>query len=238
MRNIVEVTNHILEHVPAHKLPFRLDLLRLVKSKWPYKAPEQIKECFGDLTMTVNRYIPYECDLNKLEPWQKNIILILIDSPEQPLRKPKEVPVTVVQKLSDALEAADLEFGIAENGSIGLVRQVTEALAAGEASLQAKCTEIQRLQNEAGQWADETFDTQKGPLPALHHLKKEVDELIKDPNDHTEYADALMLLLNAYRRIGGTADQLVANTFSKLAVCKKRKWGQPDANGVVEHVKE
>lgn len=97
-------------------------------------------------------------------------------------------------------------------------------------------TDLQRLQDELGDWQDETFGN-SGPDGCLAHLKKEIEELITDPYDRMEYADCFMLLIGAYRRTGGSADDLVTAAFQKLTICKSREWGEPDENGVVEHIR-
>lgn len=91
---------------------------------------------------------------------------------------------------------------------------------------------------EHSNWAQTTFgdDFERGPLSPLHHLKKEVEEVIADPYKRDEYADCFMLLIDAYRRAGGNIYDLIAATEEKLEVCKNRKWGKPDENGVCEHV--
>jgi hypothetical protein len=53
-----------------------------------------------------------------------------------------------------------------------------------------------------------------------------------------EYADCLILLLDAYRMNGGRADDLIETCYKKLEINRKRKWGKPDTNGVVEHIRE
>ncbi|MEX0732868.1 MAG: dATP/dGTP pyrophosphohydrolase domain-containing protein [Aquisalimonadaceae bacterium] len=99
-------------------------------------------------------------------------------------------------------------------------------------------SEIQRLQDEQGKWSDATFGVKRDPRPALHHLRKEVREVIRKPFDTVEYADCLMLLLDAYRKVGGSADELVQVAFAKLDINREREWGDPDQNGVVEHVRK
>lgn len=98
-------------------------------------------------------------------------------------------------------------------------------------------TAIQRLQNEQGLWSDATFGANREPSAPLAHLVKELGELLDAPRDRMEYADCLMLLLDAYRKAGGTADDLVQACFQKLEINKQREWGEPDENGVVEHIR-
>lgn len=92
-------------------------------------------------------------------------------------------------------------------------------------------------------WSDQTFgaiDT-RGPLPALHHLKREVDEAIAQPGGLEgleEYADCLMILLDASRRAGFRLEQVVIAARHKLERNRQREWAEPDEDGVIEHVRE
>ncbi len=97
---------------------------------------------------------------------------------------------------------------------------------------------IQQLQDEIANWSDATFGAGRPADIPLHHLSKEVQELIAAPNDRMEYADCLILLLDAYRMAGGSADDLIETCYQKLEINRNRKWGTPDENGVVEHVRD
>lgn len=101
----------------------------------------------------------------------------------------------------------------------------------------AEPSEIQILQNQLGEWSDSTFGLLRHPIAPLAHLVKELRELIDCPTDRMEYADCMMLLLDAYRMIGGSADDLVQACYEKLEINKQRKWGEPDEHGVVEHIR-
>lgn len=96
---------------------------------------------------------------------------------------------------------------------------------------------IQQLQDEVADWSNATFGSSRSPTIPLHHLAKEVQELIAASDDKMEYADCLILLLDAYRMAGGSADQLVETCFEKQEINRKRKWGTPNDNGVVEHIR-
>ena len=118
---------------------------------------------------------------------------------------------------------------------------------------------LQNLMNEISTWSDATFgEGQRNPA-IVHHLKKEVDELIEalnkteaDKNDDTvsigewarqvertrlEYADCMMLLLDSAKHFEMSAEMLLEITRQKLEINKRRKWGKPDENGIVEHIK-
>jgi hypothetical protein len=88
-------------------------------------------------------------------------------------------------------------------------------------------------------WACKQFRPDGGddPRGAISHLKKEVDELYDTPFDLTEYADCAMLLFDACQIAGYTPEQLLEAVAVKLEINKNREWGEPDENGVVEHVR-
>jgi hypothetical protein len=97
---------------------------------------------------------------------------------------------------------------------------------------------------ELSNWADKIFGdpTIRGPLPVLKHLQLEIkDELINgDIYDCMEYAVCLMLILDAARRAGHDAEQLLIVSQAKLSINKSRKWPKLDTinpNSIVEHIK-
>ena len=94
------------------------------------------------------------------------------------------------------------------------------------------------LQEQVTEFADKTFGNPGNPLPPLHHLKGEVDELIEAPNDIYEYADCMILLIQSAMRAGYRMNRLFDACEEKHEINKKRKWGEPDENGVVQHIKE
>ena len=118
--------------------------------------------------------------------------------------------------------------------------------------------ELQNLMDEISSWSDKTFgEGQRNPA-ILYHLKKEVVELIEAVeefqkentindlaesekqlmNAMEEYVDCMMLLLDSAAHFGFGAESLLRCTAKKLSRNKTRKWGQPDCNGVVEHIRE
>lgn len=98
------------------------------------------------------------------------------------------------------------------------------------------CLDFTHFQKVHGEWSDKTFG-KRNPVAPLHHLKKEVEEVIKEPFDIEEYADCLLLLMDSARIAGFNMDDLYFAAHRKFAKNKQRKWGKPDENGVVEHIR-
>ena len=98
---------------------------------------------------------------------------------------------------------------------------------------------LRKIADEQSEWSQATFgsDQERGPLGALRHLEKEAREAQQCPDDPTEYADCLLLIIDAARRAGFTIDELLRHTWDKLQVCKQREWPTPVPDQPVEHVR-
>ena len=94
------------------------------------------------------------------------------------------------------------------------------------------------LPKAVGLWADETFP-QSTAESVINHLKREIIELeeaVKNPtsfNIQQEAADCQILLWHLAHKCHFNINEEAAD---KHRVNKHRKWGKPDAEGVVEHV--
>lgn len=98
-----------------------------------------------------------------------------------------------------------------------------------------------RLVQEHADWSQATFgpDHVRGPKGPLEHLKDEVVEVLDKPEDILEFADCLLLLMDALRRARHTPDQLLEAAWKKLQINKDQVWEKPtDPNAAVYHVDE
>lgn len=97
-----------------------------------------------------------------------------------------------------------------------------------------------RIAVEQAEWSQATFgsDLERGPKGALLHLEKEAREAFDAPEDVSEFADCLLLILDASRRAGFEPTYLLQQTYDKLQICKQRKWPKPDGDTPVEHIKD
>ena len=119
---------------------------------------------------------------------------------------------------------------------------------------------LQELMVEIMEWSDSAFGDAQRTVSIVHHLKKEVPELITELEKEIatgcdnsvgigeysriiekvkfEFADCFMLILDAASHFGLSAHDLIEVTEKKLEINRNRKWGKPDENGVVEHIRE
>lgn len=96
--------------------------------------------------------------------------------------------------------------------------------------------------NRISAWQVETFG-QATALSKMAHLKEEVKELEEDlktnaPDRRLEFADCFMLLFGAAASDGMDYDDICKAIDEKMQINYKRKWGKPNADGVVNHIKE
>ena len=91
---------------------------------------------------------------------------------------------------------------------------------------------LRQFWHDQATWANRQFG-HGGPEGSLKHLKKEVDELLENPCDLEEYADAMHLIFDSCRRAGFSFDQLVKKCQAKLKINKKTQVGQSSARRAV-----
>jgi hypothetical protein len=93
---------------------------------------------------------------------------------------------------------------------------------------------LDQLAAEIRPWQDATFP-QATPQSCANHLLSEARELAANPTDPAEMADVFLLLVGVANKAGVDLAEAVR---AKFDVCKGRKWGEPNAEGFVEHVRE
>jgi len=94
----------------------------------------------------------------------------------------------------------------------------------------------QKMQDDIGAFTEKTFGkgTVKGKIT---HLAEELEEVLAAPDDRHEWADCMILLLGAARCAGLDMNDLYQAMQEKMDINRKRKWGPPDEDGIVRHVR-
>lgn len=93
------------------------------------------------------------------------------------------------------------------------------------------------FQLEYTKWAMSVF-THATISSKLAHLRSELDEIEKKPEDIEEWADVMLLYLGAAQLAGHSIGNIFLAAQKKAEKNKKRKWGNPNKEGYVEHVRE
>lgn len=92
---------------------------------------------------------------------------------------------------------------------------------------------LDRLQKEIGLWQAKTFP-ESTKKTILTHFGRELREL-KVSDKPSELADMLHLLIAYANKLGVS---LMSETLKKFSENQNRKWGEPDQDGVREHVRD
>lgn len=96
--------------------------------------------------------------------------------------------------------------------------------------------ELERFQIETHRWSNQTFGANRPPDGAIAHLLKEVkDELAIEPFNSMEYADCLMLLLDAASNAGISITTILDVAWEKLEINRQREWSEIQDDGTIEH---
>lgn len=98
-----------------------------------------------------------------------------------------------------------------------------------------------KLWDNQSTWSQATFgsDSERGPVGALKHLAKEALEAAEAPTDREEYADCLILVMDAARRAGMTVSMLLHAVDKKQTINRGRTWRKPTkADEPIEHIDE
>lgn len=107
---------------------------------------------------------------------------------------------------------------------------------------------IQRLQNNIAEWSDASFGKTDRTIGILNHLKEEVEEVIEAKNNYeedptglaqhrmaSEFADCLILILDAARKSDLNTDLLLQASEYKMTINRNREWGDPNKQGYHKH---
>lgn len=92
------------------------------------------------------------------------------------------------------------------------------------------------------EWQDKTFG-HASPLSKIAHLAEELQEVVdaiksNDPDRRLEFADCFLLLFGAAAKDGMSYADICDAIDEKMEINYARKWGEPNKDGVVNHIKE
>ena len=92
----------------------------------------------------------------------------------------------------------------------------------------------QQLQDDIGIFTEKTFPDATPRSKALH-MAEEAIEAANDPQDILEWADCMILLLDAARKAGYSTSDIYDGVLRKMEINKTRTWGPKDREGVIRH---
>ena len=95
--------------------------------------------------------------------------------------------------------------------------------------------------NSIVEWQRKTFPDATA-YSKIKHLEEEIEELLielafQGSGKNHEFADCFMLLFGAAATEGLSFKEIFKAIDEKMTINLNRKWGKPDENGVVKHIK-
>lgn len=95
--------------------------------------------------------------------------------------------------------------------------------------------DINKIQQDVSEWAYKVF--QEATLSSIfNHIRSELEEIEKEPHDVSEWADVMILFIQAAYNENHSMTQIFKAVEDKFEINKKRKWGKPNELGYVEHI--
>ena len=158
--------------------------------------------------------------------WLKSRVLALTADEE-----PRKAAERIVQSHLDNAELTDDD----------LRNQITTAIqAASNAQLErGRASDICQYNERQRQWSRKTFGDGKRTRGIITHIRKELEEIVDQPNDLEEWIDVAILALDGYWRHGGEPAQLMAHLQAKQNKNFARRWPAPEPEDEpVEHVRD
>ena len=92
-------------------------------------------------------------------------------------------------------------------------------------------------QKTMAEWSKNTFKN-SSILSNIAHLRDEIDEIEEFPDNIEEWADVIILYMNAAYLSGHLMNDILVAVHKKFEKNKSRSWGEPDERGVVKHIDE
>ena len=88
------------------------------------------------------------------------------------------------------------------------------------------------------EWSARTFGPGRRTMGILTHIRKELEEIVDNPTDLSEWIDVVILAMDGFWRHGGKPADLLPELLSKQRKNFARKWpeNRPE-DEAVEHVR-
>lgn len=99
---------------------------------------------------------------------------------------------------------------------------------------------VSHLRNQK-HFSENTFGPGMRTKGVVDHIRKELVEIEKEPNDLMEWVDVILLALDGAWRTGATPEEIASAISAKQNRNQERKWPDwrtSDPDKAIEHVKE
>jgi len=103
------------------------------------------------------------------------------------------------------------------------------------------CFHLEEFLNDKQKWSEQTFGPGERTESVINHIREELEEVLENPKDVSEWCDVIILAFDGAWRAGHTTEQIIEGLVAKHLKNKARRW--PDwrnyTNGeAINHIKE
>lgn len=78
--------------------------------------------------------------------------------------------------------------------------------------------------NKQRDWSRETFGPGARTKGVIAHIREELDEVLENPGDISEWCDLLILVLDGATRAGHTSAEIIMGYHEKISINMARSW--------------
>lgn len=96
---------------------------------------------------------------------------------------------------------------------------------------------FQQLQNRVWTWCEKKFGDKSSLEGRIEHLIEEVEDLKDNPYNISSQADIYILMMAISKETGFSMDEISVAVEAKQTINETREWGDPDAKGIIRHIK-
>lgn len=99
--------------------------------------------------------------------------------------------------------------------------------------------DVEHLQNQK-YWSEETFGPGDRTEGVIDHIRKELDEILENPQDISEWADLLILAFDGAWRAGFEPAEIIMAVKAKQQLNELRKWPDwrtAEPGKAIEHIR-
>jgi hypothetical protein len=89
-------------------------------------------------------------------------------------------------------------------------------------------------------WSAQTFGPGDRTVGVVDHIRKELDEVLANPTDVSEWIDVVILALDGAWRVGATPEQIIAALVAKQTKNEGRQWPDwrtAEPGKAIEHIR-
>jgi hypothetical protein len=84
--------------------------------------------------------------------------------------------------------------------------------------------DFRKVLERQAEWSERTFGPGERTVAVVKHIRKELEEILQDPNDLVEWIDVMQLAFDGARRMGYSIEAILETYDIKQLKNEERNW--------------